>query len=156
MSRVAFDGEIQPSIQLGCWGSPRLLSDEAMAFARCLLNPHRSAPTSRSGACGLPNSDSCGSPALPNRPRSGRQTAARAQAGQAIATLRIALAAIRVAHLADGQSFDTRYPAIQLVMKGIARKQGSLQRQAEPMSADMVGGSLPVSATQRTICATAR
>lgn len=61
--------------------------------------------------------------------------AARAAAGQAYATLRTALAALRAGHVALGIAFDTRAPAIETVMRGIGRVHAREQRQVEPIRA---------------------
>ncbi|MBY0226526.1 MAG: tyrosine-type recombinase/integrase [Hyphomicrobium sp.] len=58
--------------------------------------------------------------------------------GASVATLRTALAAIRFAHLAAGQSFDARHPALQLVLRGIARTTTSAPRQAAPLGPDLL------------------
>ncbi len=57
----------------------------------------------------------------------------RAAAGQAYATLRTAIAAIRAGSSALGLEFNTGAPAIENVMRGIGRTEARAQRQAEPI-----------------------
>lgn len=65
--------------------------------------------------------------------------AVRADAGQSLATVRGAVAAIRSGSSALGLHFDSRHPAIKQVLAGIARSQGSPPKQAEPIrGADIV------------------
>jgi site-specific recombinase XerD len=59
----------------------------------------------------------------------------RANAGQAVSTIRTALAAIKFGHDAQGVHFDSRAPAIVKVLRGITRTSNRLQRQAEPIRA---------------------
>jgi integrase len=73
--------------------------------------------------------------------RSGRR--ARIQdLGQSLATLRSAVSALRAAHIAAGLEFNSRHPAIHLVLKGIARKKADLPRQAAPLRAETVAAIL--------------
>lgn len=66
--------------------------------------------------------------------------ATRAEAGQSVATLRTAVAAVRAGHVANGFTFDTRAPEIILVLRGIARTHAREQRQAAPLRGDDVTG----------------
>lgn len=62
--------------------------------------------------------------------------------GQSIATLRTALAAVRAAHLAAGIEFDSRHPALQLVLKGAVRAQQRRPSQAKPLRGSTVAALL--------------
>ena len=59
----------------------------------------------------------------------------RADAGQAVSTIRTAVAAIRFSHEAQGLPFDSRALAIVKVLKGITRTSGKIAKQAEPIRA---------------------
>jgi len=58
--------------------------------------------------------------------------------GQSVATLRMAIAAIRAAHAAADQPFHSRHRAITLVMRGIAREKAELPAQAAPLQAKLI------------------
>ena len=78
--------------------------------------------------------DAAARPAFPADPiEVANWLSARASAGQAYATLRTAIAALRAGHVAKGLAFDTRAPAIELVLRGIGRTHARTQRQAEPL-----------------------
>ena len=59
----------------------------------------------------------------------------RADAGQAVSTIRTAVSAIKFGHEAQGLPFDSRAPAIVKVLKGITRTSGKIAKQAEPIRA---------------------
>jgi integrase len=59
--------------------------------------------------------------------------AGRAQAGQAISTIRSALAAVASGAQAAGTHLDTKVPVIATVLAGIARVEARGQRQAKPL-----------------------
>ena len=57
----------------------------------------------------------------------------RADDGLAVSSLRVALAAIRTAHLLAGQSLDLRQPRFAMVLEGVVRSRGTRpRRQATP------------------------
>lgn len=57
----------------------------------------------------------------------------RADDGLAVSSLRVALAAIRTAHLLAGLSLDLRHPRLAMVLEGITRSKGvRARRQAAP------------------------
>ena len=58
--------------------------------------------------------------------------------GQAIATLRTALAAVKAAHDAHGLAFDTGAADLRMTMKGIRRERAEKIAKAEPLRADML------------------
>ncbi len=58
---------------------------------------------------------------------------ARAVRGQAVSTLRTAVAAIKAGHDAKGLSFDSKAPAIVLTLRGIHNANPRIARQAEPI-----------------------
>jgi integrase len=58
--------------------------------------------------------------------------------GQAIATLRTALAAVKGAHEAHGLAFDTGAADLRMTLKGIRRERAEKIAKAEPMRADML------------------
>ena len=94
-----------------------------------------------SGGCGPPPATRPGPPRRRPRPNGlagGAAAPGRRRAGVSLATLRLATAAIRLAHLAAGQPFESRHPAILLVLKGIARERPALPIQAAPLRAAMV------------------
>ena len=68
---------------------------------------------------------------------SGRRARSTAQ-GQALSTLRLAVAAIKAAHSSGGLGFDTGHPAITQVLRGISRENAELASQAEPMRASLI------------------
>lgn len=110
------------------------LNDTARAYARA----SKSDNTRRAYAAQLTlweaYADRTGRPAFPASAADvANWLAERAAAGQAYATLRTAIAAVRAGHVAHGLSFDTRAPAIETVMAGIGRTHAREQRQAEPI-----------------------
>ncbi len=145
MSRVASGSlviRLAPPLVAG-WVTPRLLSNEAMAFARAAFSINTQRAYAAQWRLWASHCQEKHATALPAAPEAvANWIAARASAGQAIATLRTAIAAIRVAHLAADAVFDTRHPALQLVLKGIARQQGTFQRQALPVRGDIVSAIL--------------
>lgn len=128
------------------------LSPDAIAFARAALSPQTRRAygaqwgqwchfCSVSGIDSLPAAPESVANWLAGRAASGPPRGDRARdgrTGQSVATLRLAIAAIRLAHLAAGFSFDSRHPALMMVMRGIARTQGARQRQAAPLTATVV------------------
>jgi integrase len=62
--------------------------------------------------------------------------AQRAQAGTAVASLNVTLAALRFAHLAAGLGVDS--PTLMMVMSGIRRQHLRPQRQAEPLTGNLL------------------
>jgi site-specific recombinase XerD len=63
----------------------------------------------------------------------------RADAGRAVSTLRVGLAAIRAAHHWAGVPLDLRQPALTMVLEGITRSRGLRpQRQATPAVPDVL------------------
>ena len=110
------------------------LSSDARAYAAASQADH----TRRAYAAQLKlwpaHAEAAARPAFPADPADvANWLAARAQAGQAYATLRTAIAAVRAGHVAKGLAFDTRAPEIELVMRGIGRTHARDQRQAEPL-----------------------
>ena len=79
--------------------------------------------------------DRHGAVALPAQPQIvAEYLARRAQAGIAVASLGVTLAALRFAHTAAGVSFQLNDPILGLVIKGIRRHHLRPQRQAEPLT----------------------
>jgi len=75
-----------------------------------------------------------------------------ADAGQAVSSIRVALAAIRTAHLLAGISLDLRHPRLVMVVEGVTRSKGVRpQRKAAPA----VPGVLRLMLTGRPSAATA-
>lgn len=64
--------------------------------------------------------------------------AQRAQAGAAVASLGVALAALRFAHGAAGLAFHLDDPTLALVLKGIRRQHLRAQRQAAPLTGPLL------------------
>lgn len=62
----------------------------------------------------------------------------RAQAGAALATINLDLAAIVFAHRAAGAPFDRTHPDLTAVVEGIRREHVRPQRQAEPITCSML------------------
>jgi integrase len=80
-----------------------------------------------------------GTVALPAKPEVVAQyLAERAQGGTAVASLEVALAALRFAHLAAGLTFCVENPTLMLVMNGIRRQHLRPQRQAEPLTGKLL------------------
>ncbi|MBS0251231.1 MAG: tyrosine-type recombinase/integrase [Proteobacteria bacterium] len=65
-----------------------------------------------------------------NNGRRGGRRAGHGETGQAIATVRTAIPAIRAAHVAKGLSFDTHHPALRGVLQGIKREKAELPSQS--------------------------
>lgn len=70
-----------------------------------------------------------------NDGRRGGRRAGSGEKGQAIATVRTAIPAIRAAHLAKGLSFDTRHPALRGVLQGIKREKAEVPNQSAALQA---------------------
>jgi site-specific recombinase XerC len=80
-----------------------------------------------------------GTVALPATPEIvAEYLAERAQSGTAVASLEVALAALRFAHLVSGLAFSADSPTLMLVMKGIRRQHLRPQRQAEPLTGKLL------------------
>ena len=56
----------------------------------------------------------------------------RADDGLTVSSLRVALAAIRTAHLLAGLSLDLRHPRLAMVVEGITRSKGVRPRRQPP------------------------
>lgn len=115
------------------------LTDAAKAYASAALSPN----TRRAYAAQLrlwqDHAAQQSLPVMPADPTAvANWLAARAGAGQALSTIRTAVAAIRATHHAAGHPFDAQHPALAHVMKGIARSSRREQDQAEPLTAAMV------------------
>lgn len=64
----------------------------------------------------------------------------RAEAGQALSTLRTVVAALKAGHDAKGLSFDSKAPVILRTLRGIGNSHPRLPKQAEPLrSTDVLG-----------------
>lgn len=75
-----------------------------------------------------------GIPPLPSRPEDVSDwISARADAGQSLSTLRTAVAAVRAANRAKGHKFESRHPALDMVVSGISRESARVQRQVDPL-----------------------
>ena len=62
-----------------------------------------------------------------------------ADQGLAVSTIRVALAAIRTAHLLAGRSIDLRHPSLAMVLEGVTRSKGVRpRRQAAPAVPDLL------------------
>ncbi|MEZ5816621.1 MAG: tyrosine-type recombinase/integrase [Hyphomicrobiaceae bacterium] len=116
-------------------GSPAAdLSSEARAYAIASQAGHTRRAYAAQLRLWLAHAEAAKRPAFPADPADvANWLAARAQRGQAYATLRTAIAAVRAGHVAQGLAFDTRAPAIELVMRGIGRTHARAQRQAAPL-----------------------
>ena len=80
-----------------------------------------------------------GTVALPANPEVVAQyLAERAHSGTAVASLEVALAALRFAHLAAGRAFCVDSPTLRLVMNGIRRQHLRPQRQVEPLTGKLL------------------
>jgi site-specific recombinase XerC len=62
----------------------------------------------------------------------------RAQAGIAVSTLNVALAAVANVHTAKGLGFDRNHPDLKMVWEGIRRSHVKPARQAAPVTADLL------------------
>ena len=83
--------------------------------------------------------DQSGRPALPASPEIiAEYLAQRAQAGAAVASLNVTLAAVRFAHMVAGFSLAIDGATVALVMKGIRRQHLRPQRQATPLTGDLL------------------
>ena len=120
------------------------LSPQARAFAAAALSAHTRRTYAAQWATWLAHCQSKSLRALPARPEDvanwlavratsgapGGRRALAARAGQSLSTLRLAVAALRLARKAKGLGFDSRHPAIALVLRGIARTHAEVQAQA--------------------------
>jgi site-specific recombinase XerD len=62
-----------------------------------------------------------------------------ADQGLTVSTIRVALAAIRTAHLLAGRSIDLRHPSLAMVLEGVTRSKGIRpRRQAAPAVPDLL------------------
>ena len=78
--------------------------------------------------------------ALPADPRLvAEYLAVRAQAGVAVASINVTLAAVCFMHKMSGLSFARTDPILTLVLDGIRRQHVGLQRQAEPLTGRLLG-----------------
>ena len=68
--------------------------------------------------------------------------AERAQAGAALSSIAVALAAIQFAHHQSGVPLQRAHPLLRLVLDGIRRAHVRPQRQAEPLRRDLLEGIL--------------
>lgn len=69
----------------------------------------------------------------------------RADAGVAVSTLRVDLAAIRTAHLLAGVALDTRHPGLAMVVEGVTRGRGTRPlKRAAPAVPDVMRRLLDV------------
>lgn len=132
--------------------STRTLSPVALAFARAALSPATERAYAGQWCMWLTWCRVTGNTALPATPEAiadwladratqGQAYGRRANAGrtgQSLATLRVAVAAVRLAHLANGTPFDARHPAILLVLKGIARTRPEIVAQAAPARSNLI------------------
>jgi site-specific recombinase XerC len=83
--------------------------------------------------------DQQGVAALPAEPQIvAAYLAERAQAGGAVASLSVTLAALRFAHTAAGLGSRLDSPVLTLVIDGIRRRHLRAQRQAEPLRGDLL------------------
>jgi integrase len=84
-----------------------------------------------------------GRPACPATPGMvAAYLAQRAQAGAAVASIEVMVAAIAFAHKAEGHVLDRTHPALSLVLDGIRREHAQLQQQAEPLTGKLLGNLL--------------
>src|SRR5215471_6849979 len=83
-----------------------------------------------------------------------------ADQGLAVSSIRVALAAIRTAHLLAGRSIDLRHPRLAMVLEGVTRSKGVRpRRQAAPavpgllrlMLAKRPAPTLPLGARERAM-----
>jgi integrase len=68
--------------------------------------------------------------------------AQRAQAGAAVASIEVAVAAIAFAHRTEGYVLERAHPALSLVLDGIRREHARVQQQAQPLTAGLLGDVL--------------
>lgn len=82
--------------------------------------------------------EAAGLPSIPAAPQTiAAYLATKAQTLR-VATLERRLATIATAHRLAGHQLDTRHPGIRETMRGIKRQHGSAQRQAAPVTCDLV------------------
>lgn len=134
------------------------LSDAARRYAAASLSPHTQRAYRTQWAAWTEFAGLHGHTALPARPELvANWLALRAQAkagggrragrtGQSSTTLRTAVAALKAAHLAHGEAFDSKHPAIVLVMRGAARLQPDAAHQAAALKRDTLKEILSVPA----------
>ena len=128
------------------------LSDEARAFARASLAANTRRAYGAQWRLWLTHCDANGLNALPAEPaavanwlanravagESGGKRRRDGATGQALATLRTALAAIKAAHEAKGIGFDTSAPELRMTLKGIRRERAEKIAKAAPLRAEML------------------
>jgi len=124
------------------------LGDQARAFARAAFAANSRRAYAAQWRLWLAHYEASGLPSLLAAPEvvadwiatravSGMR-AKYGHGGQSVATLRMAIAAIRAAHAAADQPFHSRHRAITLVMRGIAREKAELPAQAAPLQAKLI------------------
>jgi hypothetical protein len=124
------------------------LGDQARAFARAAFAANSRRAYAAQWRLWLAHCEASGLPSLPAAPEvvadwiaSRAVSGMRAKyghGGQSVATLRMAIAAIRAAHAVADQPFHSRHRAITLVMRGIAREKAELPAQAAPLQAKLI------------------
>jgi len=124
------------------------LGDQARAFARAAFAANSRRAYAAQWRLWLAHYEASGLPSLLAAPEvvadwiaSRAVSGMRAKyghGGQSVATLRMAIAAIRAAHAAADQPFHSRHRAITLVMRGIAREKAELPAQAAPLQAKLI------------------
>lgn len=118
--------------------APRLL-DAAAGYIEAARAPntHRAYATQWRGFCQWCRDNHCAS--LPADPATlALFLTHRAQQGRKVATLGLALSAIRAAHRDAAFADPAANPAVRKVWEGIRRKHGTAQRRATPLTADDV------------------
>jgi integrase len=65
--------------------------------------------------------------------------AERAQAGAALASIEVIVAAIAFAHKTNGHALDRSHPTLSLVLEGIRREHAKVQQQAAPLTGRLLG-----------------
>lgn len=119
------------------------LTDCARGYARA----SKSANTRRAYAVQFRQwqayAEAAGCAAMPSNPiHVANWLAARAAQGKAYATLTTGLAGVRAANVAAGYTFDTRHPAIECVLRGIARENARPPQQAQALRATDIANLL--------------
>lgn len=131
-------------------GAPAPLSPAARAFARDALSPNTRRAYAAQWRLWLGYAEAHGIAPLPAAPEAVANYIAARAAGDSLpgsrrrsgraapATLRSALAAIRLAHQAVGETFDTRHPTVAMVLRGIARTSHATVASATPLRGAVV------------------
>lgn len=138
--------------QLGLTVTAPVLSDAARAFAKASLAENTRRAYAAQWKRWLQHCETTGEPPLPAAPvavanwlasramdgRSGGKRGRDKRAGQSIATLRTAVAAVKAIHQAQGLDFDASASELRMTLQGIRRERSEKIEKAAPLRAELL------------------